>query len=153
MRENTVSQASTGGPQPYRVGFLLINNFTLVALASAIEPLRMANQLAGSELYTWQLLSRDGEIVKASDGISISPDGSIADNKVFDIVIVVGGVDITRSYTSKKSVGCNPRPTEKCCWAQSVPVPTYWRAAGCLMATTVASTGNVWPPCRSVFRE
>ncbi len=99
MRENTESQSSPGELQPYRVGFLLISNFTLVALASAIEPLRMANQLTGSELYTWQLLSRDGEIVKASDGIKISPDGSITDNKVFDIVIVVGGVDITRSYS------------------------------------------------------
>lgn len=102
MTERTVPQTSVDAPQPYRVGFLLINNFTLVALASAIEPLRMANQLTGSELYTWQLLSRDGDTVKASDGITISPDGSIADNKVFDIVIVVGGVDITRSYTQKE---------------------------------------------------
>lgn len=99
MQENTVPQTSSTGP--YRIGFLLIDNFTLVALASAIEPLRMANQLTGSELYTWQLLTRDGDTVKASDGISIAPDGSIEDKKVFDIVIVVGGVDITRSYSQK----------------------------------------------------
>ncbi|WP_203140953.1 choline metabolism transcriptional regulator GbdR [Marinobacter mangrovi] len=102
MRENAVSNEKTVGSEPYRVGFLLLNNFTLVALASAIEPLRMANQLTSTELYTWQLLSQDGEPVKASDGISISPDGSIDDRKVFDIVIVVGGVDITRSFGSKE---------------------------------------------------
>ncbi len=102
MKENIVSQPHLIETQPYRVGFLLIDNFTLAALASTIEPLRMANQLTSTELYTWQLLSRDGETVKASDGLRISPDGSIADKKVFDIVIVVGGVDITRSYTSRE---------------------------------------------------
>lgn len=30
-----------------RIGFLLLDNFTMMALASAIEPLRMANQLSG----------------------------------------------------------------------------------------------------------
>ncbi|BES71398.1 GlxA family transcriptional regulator [Marinobacter nanhaiticus D15-8W] len=102
MRESTVSRERAVGTEPYRVGFLLINNFTLVALASAIDPLRMANQLTSSELYTWQLLSRDGEAVKASDGIAISPDGSIDDKGSFDIVIVVGGVDITRSFGAKE---------------------------------------------------
>lgn len=96
------SEASQTDPQPYRVGFLLINNFTLIALATAIEPLRMANQLTGKELYTWQLLSASGETVKASDGIVITPDASIADRQKFDVVIVVAGVDITRSFTGKE---------------------------------------------------
>ncbi|MGL6161908.1 GlxA family transcriptional regulator [Microbulbifer sp.] len=103
MHNDTVSQATNADVQPYRVGFLLIQNFTLVALAAAIEPLRMANQLSGRELYTWQLLSDGGsEPVKASDGVAITPDAPIGDNRLFDIVIVVGGVDITRSFTKRE---------------------------------------------------
>ena len=44
-----------------RVGFLLLDNFTMIALASAVEPLRMANQLSGEELYSWHMISENGE--------------------------------------------------------------------------------------------
>jgi transcriptional regulator GlxA family with amidase domain len=102
MYETTEKRAGGQAPRPYRVGFLLINNFTLVSLATAIEPLRMANQLSGHELYTWQLVSQDGNTLTASDGISIAPDMAISSGQSFDIVIVVGGVDITRSFTAKE---------------------------------------------------
>ena len=45
---------------PQSIGFLLLDNFTLISLASAIEPLRMANQLSGRELFRWSTLSLDG---------------------------------------------------------------------------------------------
>ncbi|WP_428634900.1 AraC family transcriptional regulator, partial [Sedimenticola sp.] len=99
-----MSQAGSADAQPYRVGFLLIQNFTLYALATAIEPLRMANQLSGRELYTWQLLSDGGIAVKASDGITVTPDTAIGDRQPFDIIIVVGGVDITRSFSKREAV-------------------------------------------------
>ncbi len=31
---------------PTRFGFLLLNDFTLISLSSAVEPLRMANRIA-----------------------------------------------------------------------------------------------------------
>lgn len=64
----------TAPDAPLRLGFLLMDNFTLISLASAVEPLRMANQLAGRELYQWTTLSTDGEAVRASDGLLITPD-------------------------------------------------------------------------------
>ena len=85
-----------------RVGFLLLDNFTMIALASAIETLRMANQLSGEELFSWQLISEDGCLVKASDGLSFTPDFSILNAPVLDMVIVVGGVDITRSFSQRQ---------------------------------------------------
>jgi AraC family transcriptional regulator, glycine betaine-responsive activator len=89
-------------PQPYRVGFLLIDNFTLIALATAVEPLRMANQLAGTELYSWQLLTADGDYARASDGITMVPDASIQEEHNFDLVIVVAGIDVTRSFSRRE---------------------------------------------------
>ena len=84
------------------VGFLLVNNFTMMALATAVEPLRMANQLSGKELYSWCTVSEEGAPVVASDGISITPDHSMANVAALDVLIVVGGVNITRSYTSRQ---------------------------------------------------
>ncbi|MDO6561949.1 GlxA family transcriptional regulator [Amphritea sp. 1_MG-2023] len=85
-----------------RVGFLLLDNFTMIALASAIEPLRMANQLSGYELYSWHVVSENGTAVSASDGLSFTPDFSITDMPELDLLIVCGGVDITRSFTQKQ---------------------------------------------------
>ncbi|MDD9743894.1 MULTISPECIES: GlxA family transcriptional regulator [Marinovum] len=60
-------------PGPTRwFGFLLLPEFTLLAFSSAIDPLRIANQLAGKPLYGWLVLSEDGQPVPASAGLEIS---------------------------------------------------------------------------------
>ncbi|MBB3191257.1 GlxA family transcriptional regulator [Halomonas cerina] len=79
------------------LGFLLLDNFTLISLASAIEPLRMANQLAGRELYRWFTLSLDGGPVVASDGLTVTPDAATSVPLALDTVIVCGGVGPSRS--------------------------------------------------------
>jgi transcriptional regulator GlxA family with amidase domain len=98
---NTRTPESRHAKEPYRVGFLLIENFTLIALATAVEPLRVANQLAGTELYSWKLLTVAGEPARASDGITLVPDGSIEEEQSFDLVIVVAGIDVTHSFSRK----------------------------------------------------
>ncbi|WP_407280719.1 GlxA family transcriptional regulator [Aromatoleum evansii] len=78
--------------RPTRIGFLLLDNFTLIAHSSAIEPLRMANHLSGEEHYQWFTLSENGDPVRASDGQRILPDAPMDDAHDLDIVIVCGGV-------------------------------------------------------------
>lgn len=103
MSEFTSSlQTSAVQGKVRRIGFLLLDNFTLIALASAVEPLRMANQLSGRELYDWYTISEEGEPVTASDGVNVTPDCSMAGVPDIDTLIVVGGVNITRSYTRKQ---------------------------------------------------
>ncbi|BCX66041.1 GlxA family transcriptional regulator [Pseudomonas izuensis] len=81
------------------VGFLLLDQFTLISLASAVEPLRMANQLSGQELYRWHTFSSGGQPVWASDGVPITPDASWDKPGVADTVIVCGGVGIQSVVT------------------------------------------------------
>ncbi|RKS17541.1 AraC family transcriptional regulator with amidase-like domain [Pseudomonas sp. WPR_5_2] len=81
------------------VGFLLLDQFTLISLASAVEPLRMANQLSGQELYRWHTFSPGGQPVWASDGVPITPDASWDKPGVADTVIVCGGVGIQSVVT------------------------------------------------------
>ncbi|MGQ7245931.1 GlxA family transcriptional regulator [Halomonas sp. V046] len=94
----TVSRsAPPAGACPQTLGFLLLDSFTLISLASAIEPLRMANQLSGQELYRWFTLSLDGSPVQASDGLTVTPDTAINVPLSLDMVIVCGGVGPTRT--------------------------------------------------------
>ncbi|MGM0544015.1 MAG: GlxA family transcriptional regulator [Pseudomonadota bacterium] len=85
--------------EPQTLGFLLLDNFTLISLASAIEPLRMANQLAGRELYRWYTLTQDGLPVRASDGLQVTPDASMHTPLSLEWVVVCGGVGPQHSVT------------------------------------------------------
>ncbi|ANJ57164.1 AraC family transcriptional regulator [Pseudomonas silesiensis] len=84
---------------PQTIGFLLLDQFTLISLASAVEPLRMANQLTGQELYRWHTFTLGGAQVWASDGMPITPDSSIDDALLLDTVIVCGGTGIQSAVT------------------------------------------------------
>ncbi|REC94855.1 GlxA family transcriptional regulator [Kushneria indalinina] len=90
---------ASGISMPQTIGFLLLDNFTLISLASVIEPLRMANQLAGRELYRWYTLTQDGAPVRASDGLQVTPDVSITVPLSLDWVVVCGGVAPQHSVT------------------------------------------------------
>jgi transcriptional regulator GlxA family with amidase domain len=54
-----------------KIGFLLAPNFALMSYASAVEPLRAANLLAGVELYDIIPLSGGGEPVESSSGLAV----------------------------------------------------------------------------------
>lgn len=81
------------------IGFLLQANFTMMALSSAIEPLRMANQLSGKTLYVWTMISEDGGSVTASDGLSVNVDCGIDKQSLYDVVLVCGGIAIKDTIT------------------------------------------------------
>jgi transcriptional regulator GlxA family with amidase domain len=48
--------------------FLLVENHTHLTLACATEPLRIANMIGGTDLYSWSYASEDGVSAKASNG-------------------------------------------------------------------------------------
>jgi len=64
--------------QPTRAyAFILVPGFTLLAFSSAVDPLRIANQLAQQPLYRWRLMSETGSPVASSSGISVCVDGPL----------------------------------------------------------------------------
>ncbi len=65
-------------PGPTRnYAFVVVPGFTLLAFASAVEPLRIANQLSQEPLYRWQVLSADGHPVASSSGIPVGVEGDL----------------------------------------------------------------------------
>jgi transcriptional regulator GlxA family with amidase domain len=74
--------------------FLMVPCFSMIAFASAIEPLRLANRALGYEAYRWRVLTCDGRPVEASNGIPITADGSYVDIGGASAAIVCSGVDV-----------------------------------------------------------
>lgn len=79
---------------PIELGFLLLPQYSMIAFSSAIEPLRMANRLAGQELYRWRAYTLDGEAVPASNGLHVQPDGAAAAAANLSALFVCAGVDV-----------------------------------------------------------
>ena len=87
---------SDPGDDPLTVDFLLIPDFSMIAFASAVETLRLANRMSGRELYKWRLFSRNGDAVAASNGIVLVADGAMHEVDGSTIVLVVSGLDVRR---------------------------------------------------------
>ncbi len=83
--------------KPQRIGFLLLPYFSMIAFTSCIEPLRVANRMSREDLYSWKTLSKNGDVVVASNGLKITPDNSLSDPVAIDILFVCAGVK-TRKY-------------------------------------------------------
>ncbi|PSC04158.1 GlxA family transcriptional regulator [Alsobacter soli] len=85
MMETAASDAQT-------YGFLLAPNFALMSYASATEPLRAANLLARTGLYTVEPLSVGGEPVACSSGFAV-PCGDLArrGGACHTVFVVAGG--------------------------------------------------------------
>lgn len=86
-------RAPNGESAPELVGFLLIPQFSMLAFASAVEPLRSANRMSGRRLYAWRLFSADGRPVRASNGIEVMPDAAMGSIDRFPTLHVVAGID------------------------------------------------------------
>lgn len=59
--------------------FYLVPEFTMLAFSSALEVLRLANQVLGREAYEWRLVSADGSPITASCGLPMTAHLSLAE--------------------------------------------------------------------------
>ncbi|WP_170984529.1 GlxA family transcriptional regulator [Rhodoligotrophos defluvii] len=84
----------------FHVGVVLTPEFSLMAFASLVEPLRAANLLNGVPLYRWTHLSPDGGALRSSGGLDVLtealPPLQSAD---FDMFVICGGLG-DETYTS-----------------------------------------------------
>lgn len=80
------------------IGFLLVPQFAVMALASAIEPLRIANRYL-DEPYQWRLISADGGPVADDNGIAIQTHAPIAEAGPLGTLIVCADLRPERFHT------------------------------------------------------
>lgn len=83
----------------FRIGFLTLHNYSMIALSSAVEPLRMANRICKRDAYEWSILSLDGAPVPASNGLTLSPTLPLERGAGWNVIFVCGGIDVQRATT------------------------------------------------------
>lgn len=77
---------------PQHFVFALVEDFTHLAFACAVDPLRIANLLSGRSLYRWSYASADGRTARSSDGTAILVQHGFSDIPAADRVFVLSGI-------------------------------------------------------------
>lgn len=74
-----------------QIGFLIFPGFPMACLTSMIEPLRAANEIAGSDTFSWKLVSENGARVEASAKVWFEPELSLDDCAGLDQLFLLSG--------------------------------------------------------------
>ena len=92
--------ADTVSP-PRRFVFLLLDQFTLLSFAGAVEPLRIANRMSGRSLYSWVLAGEAGAggFSTCSNGAAFRLDMGLEEIARDDTLLVCGGIDVQKATT------------------------------------------------------
>ncbi|MBS0378138.1 MAG: GlxA family transcriptional regulator [Proteobacteria bacterium] len=79
--------------RPYKVGFLLLPEFSYFGLVAAVQPLFLANWRAQEARFSWQKLSLDGTPVRASNGSAVAVDSALSARQHLDVLLVLACFD------------------------------------------------------------
>jgi len=90
--------------RPRRFVFVLMERFTMLCFACAIEPLRIANRMADKPLYSWAIAAEGGRSVACSNGVVIGVEMDLEEIGREDTVMLCSGMDV-QSATTKRLVG------------------------------------------------
>ncbi len=80
--------------------FLLLDNFSLISYACAVEPLRLANRYHSSNFYEWYSASENGKTAECSAGTNFQVDMGLEETKRGDTIIICGGINV-KDHTGK----------------------------------------------------
>ena len=83
-------------PTTRDVTFLLLDDFSHIAFACAVEPLRIANLLQGEEIYRWRLASVDGERAVCSNKTVTLVDQGLTDLAPRSSLFLISGAKCRR---------------------------------------------------------
>ncbi len=98
--------------KPRRFVFVLLENFTLLSFASAVECLRIADRMAGRQAYSWRIVGEGGVSALSSAGVAFALDGDLDDLSRDDTLMICGGIDV-QAATTKKLLGWLRREARK----------------------------------------
>ena len=88
---------------PHHFAVVMVPEFTMMPVTSAIEPLRIANRLSEKALYKWSMHSVDGQPVAASNGILAMVDGDLSAIPETSTILVCAGLNV-QHHTDKRLV-------------------------------------------------
>jgi len=92
---------TTKSAKQRRFVFVLLDNFTMLCFACAVESLRIANRMSGKPLYSWVLAGEGGESVACSNGTEFKLQMDLDELSRDDTVMLCGGIDVQAATTRK----------------------------------------------------
>jgi AraC family transcriptional regulator, glycine betaine-responsive activator len=97
MSQSTAWEAGPDGPgdRPQEIGFLLVPGFALMSFASACEPFRAANDLAGRALYRLRYFGETAGRVASSSGAEVPTEDLPRERGHLDTLFVCAGGEPT----------------------------------------------------------
>ncbi|MEM8812082.1 MAG: GlxA family transcriptional regulator [Pseudomonadota bacterium] len=84
--------------EPRSIGFLIVPDFSMVGFLCALSVFRIANQVAGRDVYAPVILAERAGPVVASIGIPVAPERVLADQTSLDMIFVCAGNDPADRY-------------------------------------------------------
>ncbi|MFZ5961739.1 GlxA family transcriptional regulator [Thalassococcus sp. BH17M4-6] len=84
-----------------RFVFVLLPQFTLLCFAAAVDALRIANRMAGKEIYSWTVTGEGGDTVSCSAGTQFKLDSDLPELSRDDTLMVCGGIDVQDGTTKR----------------------------------------------------
>ena len=100
-QETPASALQATRTSPLRVGFVLLDQFTLAAFGGLIDALRLAADHGGRSRKihaSWTVMSLEGASRRASCGVVISNSAALLDPSQFDYIAVCGGNDYLNEH-------------------------------------------------------
>ena len=76
---------------PLKVTLLVLSGSSLMCVASAVDPLRAANRIAGETMFDWKTVSLDGRPAITTSGLPIAVGGRFEPSEKTDVLVLVGG--------------------------------------------------------------
>lgn len=99
IRIQTIPVESDGKPR--RFVFVLLDQFTLLCYACAVESLRIANRMSGKKLYEWRVIGEGGQTATCSAGTAFQLDGDLEEIPRDETIVLCGGIDVASATTKK----------------------------------------------------
>lgn len=135
------------------VSFLLLPEYAMVALLSAIEPLRVANRFAGQEVFRWQLLTEHGNTVDASNQLAISAPVSMRDVPLPDNLFVCSSFN-PEKHIRPETISWLKTVARQGCRIGAMDTGCYWLAeAGLLKNRLVTMHWEAVPAFQERFPD
>lgn len=124
---------------PLKVTMLVFSGASIMCVASAIDPLRAANRIAGETLFDFRLVSVTGEPAITTCGLPVAVSGAFDPDEASDVIVVIAGFG-TQGYATSKLLGALRRAARNVRAVGGVEAGTWLVARAGLLEGRAATT-------------
>ncbi|MCF6232771.1 MAG: GlxA family transcriptional regulator [Rhodobacteraceae bacterium] len=87
--------------KPHRFVFVLVDQFSILSFASALDCLRIANRMSNKALYSWTVIGEGGVEVSCSAGTVFKLDADLGELLRDDVALICTGAEVQQATTKR----------------------------------------------------